>query len=293
MTRDELRQRAIELYDHFTHESRDRRAFMADLTKLAGSAAAANLLLAGIAANPAAAAIVAEDDPRVTGSMVTWRFDPGRTLNGYLASPKRQGVHPGVLVIHENRGLQPYTRDVARRLAVAGFTALAPDFLTSSGGTPVGDDDRARGMIAALDLGQTVKDAIATLAWLKAKGQSTGKVGAVGFCWGGALADRVAVEGGTVPSAVCAFYGPAPDPAEAAKVQAPLLLHYAGLDTRVDASAKPWLAALEAAHKPVTSYDYANVNHAFHNDTSPDRYNAAAATLAWERTIAFFKTQLS
>ena len=293
MTTEELRQRAIELYDHFTHEGRDRRAFMVDLTRLAGSAAAANLLLAGIAADPAAAAIVADDDPRVIAEMVTWDGAPGRALNGYRATPKSGGIHPAVMVIHENRGLQPYTRDVARRLAVAGFTALAPDFLTGSGGTPLGDDDKARGMIAALDLGQTVRDAIATVAWLKTKGQSTGKVGVVGFCWGGALADRVAVEGGTVPSAVCAFYGPAPDPAEAVKVRAPLLLHYAGLDTRVDASAKPWLAALEAARKSVASYDYPNVNHAFHNDTAPDRYDAAAATLAWDRTIAFFRKTLA
>ena len=290
---DELRQRAIDLYDHFTHEGRDRRAFMADLTRLAGSAAAASVLLAGIAADPAAAAIIAEDDPRIVGRMVKWDVVPGRALNGYRATPKGGGLHPAVMVIHENRGLQPYTRDVARRLAVAGFTALAPDFLTASGGTPPGDDDKARGMIAALDLGRTVQDAIATVAWLKEKAQSTGKVGVVGFCWGGALADRVAAEGGTVPSAVCAFYGPAPDPAEAAKVQAPLLLHYAGLDSRVDTSAKPWLAALAAARRNVTSYDYPNVNHAFHNDTSPDRYNEAAATLAWDRTIAFFRKTLT
>ncbi len=293
MTTDDLRQRAIALYDHFTHESRDRRAFMADLTRLAGSAAAANLLLAGIAADPAAAAIVAKDDPRVTGMMVKVEVASGRVLDAYMAVPKGGGAHPGVVVLHENRGLQPYTRDVARRLAVAGFAGLAPDFLTLSGGTPVGDDDKARGMIAALDLAQTTKDAIGAIAWLKAKGRSTGKVGAVGFCWGGALADRVAIEGGTIPSAVCAFYGPAPDPAEAAKVKAPLLLHYAGLDTRVDTSAKPWLTALEAAHKNVTSYEYAGVNHAFHNDTAPDRYNEAAATLAWDRTVAFFRKYLA
>jgi carboxymethylenebutenolidase len=290
---DDLRQRAIELYDHFTHEGRDRRAFMADLTRLAGGAAAAKVLLAGIAADPAAAAIVAEDDPRVTGRMVGVEVGPGRVLQAYLATPTGGGVHPGVMVVHENRGLQPYTRDVARRLALAGFTGLAPDLLTFSGGTPLGDDNKARQMIALLDLDQTVKDAISAIGWLATKRRSTGKVGVVGFCWGGALADRVAVEGGTIPSAVCAFYGPAPDPSEAARVKAPLLLHYAGLDTRVDASAKPWIAALEAAHKDVTSYEYPNVNHAFHNDTAPDRYNEAAATLAWDRTIAFFKKNLT
>ena len=285
----ELRQRAIELYDHFTHEGRDRRAFMAVLTKLAGGAAAANALLAGIAANPAAAAIVAEDDPRITAKMVKVQVAPGRVLDAYMAMPKGGHTHPAVMVVHENRGLQPYTRDVARRLATAGFIGLAPDFLTLAGGTPVGDDDKARGMIAALDLAQTVKDAIGALVWLKAMRGASGNAGVVGFCWGGALADRIAVEGGHVPAAVCAFYGPAPDPAEAAKVQAPLLLHYAGLDTRVDATAKPWVAALQADKKAVTVYQYPGVNHAFHNDTSPERYNEAAATLAWDRTIAFFK----
>ena len=292
MTEDRLRQSAIALYDDFTHDHRDRRRFMADLTRLAGSAAAASILLAGIAANPAAAAIVAEGDPRVTAGMEEWTVAPGRVLRGYRASPKGKGLHPGVIVVHENRGLQPYTRDVARRLAVAGFTALAPDFLTPSGGTPVGDDDRARAMIAALDLARTVQDAIATVGWMAAPPRSTGKVGIVGFCWGGALVDRTAVEAGKRLAAAVAFYGPAPDPALAPRVEAPLLLHYAGLDTRVDATAQPWVAALKAAHKDVTAYTYPGVNHAFHNDTAPDRYNEAAATLAWDRTIAFFRRTL-
>ncbi len=292
MTDDGLQQSAIALYDDFTHEHRDRRRFMADLTRLAGSAAATNLLLAGIAASPAAAAIVAEDDPRMTGTMEEWTVGPGRVLRGYRASPKGKGRYPAVMVIHENRGLQPYTRDVARRLAVAGFTALAPDFLTPSGGTPLGDDDRSRAMIAALDLTRTVQDAVATIGWLAAPSRSTGKVGIVGFCWGGALVDRTAVEAGKRLAAAVAFYGPAPDPALAARVEAPLLLHYAGLDTRVDATAQPWVTALKTAHKDVTAYTYPGVNHAFHNDTAPDRYNAEAATLAWDRTIAFFRSNL-
>lgn len=292
MADESLRQQAIALYDHFTHVDPDRRRFMADLTRLAGSAAAASALLAGIAANPAAAAIIAEDDPRVAGTMVEWETAPGRKLKGYWATPKAGPAASAVMVVHENRGLQPYTRDVARRLAVAGFNALAPDFLTPSGGTPLGDDDKARGMIAMLDLAQTVADGIATVKWLAKAPHSHGKVGVVGFCWGGALTDRIAVEGGTALAAACAFYGPAPDPADAAKVQVPLLLHYAGLDTRVDQSAAPWLAALKAAHKDVTSFEYAGVNHAFHNDTAPDRYNEAAATLAWDRTIAFFRRTL-
>ncbi len=292
MTDDGLRQRAIALYDDFTHEHRDRRRFMTELSRLAGSAAAANVLLAGIVADPAAAAIVADDDPRVTGGMEEWEVAPGRKLAGYRASPKAPGPHPAVMVVHENRGLQPYTRDVARRLAVAGFEALAPDFLTPSGGTPVGNDDKARAMISALDLSRTVQDGIATIGWLGTKPRSTGKVGTVGFCWGGALADRIAVEGGKRVAAVVAFYGPAPDPSTAPRVEAPLLLHYAGLDTRVDTTAEPWVAALKAAHKDVTAYTYPGVNHAFHNDTAPDRYNAEAATLAWDRTIAFLRRTL-
>ncbi len=291
MIDDDLRRKAIALYDHFTHVDPDRRRFMADLTKLAGSAAAAELLLAGIAANPAAAAIIAEDDPRVTSKMIEWPTAIGRTLRGYRAEPKGGGPHGAVMVVHENRGLQPYTRDVARRLAIAGFLALAPDFLTPSGGTPAGDDDKARAMIGALDLPQTVADGVATVQWLGS--DSRQKVGVVGFCWGGALTDRIAVEGGKALSAACAFYGPAPDPALAAKVQAPLLLHYLGLDTRVDQSAQPWIAALKAHHKDFTSYEYPNVNHAFHNDTAPDRYNAEAATLALDRTIAFFRRTLT
>jgi carboxymethylenebutenolidase len=293
MTDVNLRQRAIALYDDFTHEHRDRRRFMADMTRLAGSLSAAELLVAGIAASPAAAAIVSEDDPRVTGRMETWRVAPGRMLTGYRASPKAgRSPRPAVMVVHENRGLQPYTRDVARRLAVEGFEALAPDFLAPSGGSPLGDDDKARAMISTLDLPRTVQDGVATLGWLAKQPGGSGKVGAVGFCWGGAVVDRIAVEAGKRLNAGVAFYGPAPDPSLAAKVEAPLLLHYAGLDTRVDASAQPWIAALKAAHKNVTAFVYPDVNHAFHNDTAPDRYNAAAASLAWDRTIAFFRRTL-
>jgi carboxymethylenebutenolidase len=294
MIDEDLRRRAIALYDYFTHVDPDRRRFMAALTRLAGSAAAAQVLLAGVAADPAAAALVPEDDPRVVGRMAEWETAPGRTLKGYWVTPKEgAAAHAAVMVIHENRGLQPYTRDIARRLAIVGFNALAPDFLTPSGGSPVGDDDKARAMIAALDLRQTAADAAATVAWLAGAQHSAGKVGVVGFCWGGALADRVAVDGARGLAGVVSFYGPAPDPADAKRVKVPLLLHYAGLDMRVDATAAPWVAALKAAHKPFTSWTYPGVNHAFHNDTAADRYDKAAATLAWDRTIAFFRRTLA
>ena len=283
---DTPRRRAIALHDDFTHRHGDRRAFMAAMTRLAGSAAAADLLLAGIAADPAAAAIVADGDARVAAATVEWQVGPDRRLRGYTATPAAGGNRPAVLVIHENRGLQPYTRDVARRLAVAGFNALAPDLLSAAGGTPAGEDD-ARAMIAALDLARTLKDVQATVAWLGGGLRSNGKVGVVGFCWGGALADRVAVAGGRSLAAAVSFYGPAPDPADAARVRVPLLLHYAGRDTRVAASATPWVAALKAAGRNAQAFTYPDVDHGFHNDTAGARYDQAAATLAWERTIHF------
>jgi carboxymethylenebutenolidase len=214
-------------------------------------------------------------------------------MTGYLSRPKSASRPlPAVVVIHENRGLQPYTRDVARRLARAGFAGLAPDLLAPVGGTPA-DEDAARAAITKLDLAATVQNGLGAIAWLKQGKRSDGHVGIVGFCWGGAMANRLAVAGGRAVGAAVAFYGPAPAPEEAVKVQAPLLLHYAGLDDRVNATGGPWVAALKAAHKSVAAYTYPNVNHAFHNDTSADRYNAAAANLAWDRTIAFFKEHLA
>jgi carboxymethylenebutenolidase len=283
-----LRHQAIALHDDFTHRHGDRRAFMADMTRLAGSAAAARVLLAGIAADPAAAAMVEENDPRIAAATVEWQVAPGRRLRGYTATPASGGSHPAVMVIHENRGLQPYTRDVARRLAVAGFNALAPDLLSADGGTPA-SEDAARAAIAKLDLARTLKDALATIGWLGGGMRSNGKVGVVGFCWGGALADRIAVVGGKPLAAVVSFYGPAPYAADAARVKVPLLLHYAGLDTRVDDGAKPWVAALKAANRPAQAFTYDGVDHGFHNDSATARYNEAAATLAWDRTIHFFR----
>ncbi len=294
MTDPDLRRRAIALYDRFTHEHHDRRAFMADLVKLAGSAAAAQALLLGIAADPATAAIVAPDDKRVRTTTIRWTTAPGRTLTGYRAVPAAAngGRLPAVLVIHENRGLNDHIRDVARRIALAGFRAVAPDFLSPSGGTPA-DEDKARAMIAALDLAQTTADAVASVRMLAADPRATGKVGAVGFCWGGALTNRLAVAAGAALAAAVPYYGPAPDPSEAAKVHAAMLLHYGGLDERVNATGRPWLAALQAAKVPVHAYFYAGANHAFNNDTAPDRYDAAAAKLAWDRTIAFLKEHLA
>lgn len=288
-----LRRSAIALYDRFTHEHRDRRAFMADLTRLAGGAAAAEALLATIAADPAAATIVPADDPRIRPHPFTWPTSTTRKMSGYVARPaSAKGLLPAVIVVHENRGLNEHIRDIARRIALEGFTAIAPDFLSANGVTPP-DEDQARDLISKLDIGAAIADGVATIRLFEQPQRSTGRVGVVGFCWGGAMVDRLAVAAGAHLSAAVAYYGPAPAPSEAAKVKAPMLLHYAGLDDRVNALAKPWVAALEAAHVPVTSYTYPNVDHAFNNDTAGARYNAAAAALAWDRTIAFLKQHLA
>jgi len=285
---DDLRRQAIDLFDRFTHDGLPRREFMSRMVALAGSAAAAEALIGAIAASPAAAAIVPEGDTRLrTGGLSLANYPV------YGAMPrKRAGKLPAVLVIHENRGLNAHIRDVTRRLALAGYFAVAPDLLAPAGGTP-SDEDRARDMIAKLDLAKSVRDAIAMLDRLHRNGGGNGKVGVVGFCWGGAFVNRLAVAAGSKLDAGVAYYGPAPSPAEAAKVGAPLLLHYAGRDSRVNATGKPWVAALKAAGKAVDSYTYEGVDHAFNNDSSAERYNKPAADLAWQRTLAFFKRTLS
>jgi len=293
MDEDELKARAIALYDRFTHGAQDRRAFMTDMTRLAGSAAAAQLLVASIAANPAAASMIAEDDKRLNAKMVHWKGANGHQLFGYMAIPKKHAKKPAaVLVVHENRGLQPYTRDVARRLAVAGFVGLAIDFLATQGGTPP-DEDKARQMIGALDLSAATADGVATIDFLARDKLLNGKVGVVGFCWGGAMANRLAVAAGPALAAACAYYGPPPPPSEAAKVKSAIMLHYAGSDDRVNAGATPWVDALRAAHVDVRRFDYPGTQHAFHNDSSAARYDAGAAALSWDRTIAFFRETLS
>lgn len=293
MAKDELMARAIMLYDRFTHGQRSRRAFMRDMTRLAGSAAAAQMLAAAIAPDAAAAAMIAEDDKRLTSKDVTWTGANGHILAGYMAIPKKHPKKPAaVLVIHENRGLQPYTRDVARRLAVAGFVGLAIDFLSPQGGTPA-DEDKARTMIGALDLPAAVADGVATIDWLAHHRLLNGKVGVVGFCWGGAIVNRLAVGAGSALAAASAFYGPTPPPADAAQVRAVMQLHYAGSDDRVNAGAGAWADALKAAGVQVTRYDYPGTQHAFHNDTSAARHDAAAAALAWDRTIALFRETLA
>ena len=281
-------QQAIELYDRFTHEGMDRRDFFARMTLIAGGAAAATSLIASIAASPAAAAVVPPDDKRLATREMT--FDHPAGYKAYVAEQRTRSLKPTVLVIHENRGLNDHIRDVARRIALEGFRAVAPDMLSPSGGTPA-NEDAARDAIGKLDLARSTSDAVTMLGELK-KSSRGGKVGIVGFCWGGAFVDRVAVAAGDKLDAGVSYYGPAPNSLEAAKVRAPLLLHHAGLDDRVAQTLFPFVTALREAHKTVTFQVYDGANHAFNNDTSAERYNKQAADLAWGRTIRFFHKYL-
>jgi len=288
MNKDQLQQ-AIELYDDFTHEGMDRRDFFARMTVIAGGAAAATSLIASIAASPAAATIIPASDKRLVtrkGELVA-----GNPLKGYVAVRKGARRPPVVVVIHENRGLNAHIEDVARRMALAGFMAVAPDMLTPSGGTPA-NEDAARDAIGKLDLGQSVAQAVDLIARLKKDRKTNGKAGIVGFCWGGAFVDRVAVAAGSGLDAGVSYYGPAPAPSDAAKVRAPLMIHLAGLDKRVAETAFPWIAALRQAGKEVAYHGYDGVNHAFNNDTSAERYDKPAADLAWGRTVRFFRRYL-
>lgn len=283
----DIRDQAVQLYDAYTHEHRDRRRLLREMAAVAGSVAAAELLIAGIGASPAAAAVIAPDDKRLRTETRTIG-----SLTGYLAQPRRaRARRPTVLVIHENRGLNDHIRDIARRVALAGFAAFAPDYLTGSGGTPT-DQDRARTMIGQLDLGAAIAATVATMNGALAEASGPRRIGAVGFCWGGAFVNRLAVAAGPALAAGVPYYGTAPNPAEAGKVQAPLMIQLAGKDARVNATALPWAEALKAAGKRVEAFTYPGVDHAFNNDTSAERYDKAAAELAWSRSMAFLKREL-
>ncbi len=291
MNRPAITQAMINAYDEYTHLTLDRRGFMEKLTKLAGSGAAAAAIAPLLAANSANAAMVADDDARLKAEDITW---PGSSsdMKGYLVHPADQSGKLGaVIVIHENRGLNPHIRDVARRVALEGFVALAPDFLSPLGGTP-DDEEKARGMFDQLTPGQVTADGTATVAFLAQHELGNGKVGAVGFCWGGGAVNDLAVNVPTLAAGV-AYYGRQPKDEDVAKIKAPLLLHYAGLDERINAGIDAFKAALTKDGKEFTIYIYDGVNHAFNNDTSEARYDKAAAELAWGRTIAFFKEKLA
>jgi carboxymethylenebutenolidase len=281
-------QRIIDLYDEFTHGVINRRTFLDRLTTLAGSTAAAVALLPLLQNDYAKAAIVPENDPRLAIDKTTYDSPKGK-IGVYVARPKAKGKRPAVIVIHENRGRNPHIEDVARRLAAEGFLAIAPDLLSVAGGTPE-NDDAARDLHAKANKGDMQAAANAAIAFAKIHPESTGKVGAVGFCYGGGVVNAMAVASADLSAAV-AYYGAQPPAEKVSSIQAALLLQYAGLDQRINAGIPAYEAALKAHNKRYTIYIYPNVNHAFNNDTG-NRYDKAAADLAWGRTLAFFKEQL-
>jgi len=279
----------IELYDQYARGSLDRREFLQKLAYLAGGTAAALTLLSSLENKNAAAEIVAGDDPRLDTEYINY---PGATgeVRAYLARPKADGKLPGVVVIHENRGLNSHIEDVNRRVALEGFLALAPDALSPVGGTPA-DPDQARSLMGKLDGQSTIKNYTAAVKYLKTHSMTTGKVGVIGFCWGGGMANQVAVNSPELIAAV-PYYGMQAAAEDVPQIKAALLLHYAGLDERVNAGIPAFEAALKAASVNYQIYMYEGVKHAFNNDTTPERYSKEASELAWQRTISFLKQKL-
>lgn len=282
--------RIIELYDEYTHAPLDRRVFISRLTALAGSAAAAAALLPLLESDYALAQVVPATDSRLETSRITWPGASGE-LKGFLAKPQGAGKLPAVIVIHENRGLNPHIEDVVRRVALEGFLALGPDMLSPLGGTPA-DEDRARTMIGQLDGRQTLDDLVRTVGVLQNHPGSTGKVGAMGFCWGGGMAGLLATASPDLDASVV-YYGRTPPLEAVPNIRAKLLLNYAGLDDRINESVPAFEAALKEAGVDHTLHMYEGANHAFNNDTAPARYDAAAARLAWTRTVEFLKSSLA
>jgi carboxymethylenebutenolidase len=283
-----LDRRIVELYDEYTHKPLDRRSFMNRLIAIAGSAAAAEAALSLLEPNYAQAQQVTADDARIESKRIDEAIG-GVKLKGYLVTPKAQAKRGGVLVIHENRGLNPHIEDVTRRAALAGFSALGVDFLTPLGGTPA-DADAARALFPQLKPEDVVAQGRAALAFLKARPDATGKVGAVGFCWGGGAVNDLAVSAPELNAGVV-FYGRSPDLAKVPQIKARLLIQHAARDTRLVEGLPTYEAALKAASVNYQAIVYPDVDHAFHNDTSAERYNAAAAKLAWERTVAFLAAE--
>jgi carboxymethylenebutenolidase len=282
-------QRFIELYDEYTHAPLERRAFLARLARLAGGVAPAAALMPLLESNYARAAMVPADDQRLETSRITYP-GVGGEIQAYMARPKGAWKHSAVIVIHENRGLNPHIEDVTRRVALEGFLALGPDLLSPMGGTP-SNEDTARDMIGKLDGKQTTQNLISAVAFLKQYPHGNGKVGAVGFCWGGGPVGDLVVNAPDLDACVV-YYGRQPRTVDVEKIRAPLLLHYAGLDERINQGIPAFEDALKKAGKRYTLYMYEGANHAFNNDTSQARYNKQAADLAWARTIAFFKANL-
>jgi len=284
-----ITQEMINLFDDYTHLSLDRRRFMDHLARLAGSMSAATVAAAMMASNSRAAGLVAEDDARLRGSDITYPGARGE-MKGYLVIPATGGPFGSVIVVHENRGLNAHIRDVTRRVALEGFLALAPDFLSDLGGTPA-DEEAARPMFQTLSAADVAANGVATVTFLSGHEKSNGKVGAMGFCWGGGTVNNLAVSSPELRAAV-PYYGGQPNPEAVPAIKARLMAHYGGLDDRINAGIPAFEAALKAAGTDYQIFVYEGANHAFNNDTSEARYDKAAADLAWSRTMGLFRETL-
>ncbi len=283
-------QRIIDLYDTYTHGGMNRRSFLDRLAALVGSAAGATALLPILQNNYAHAQTVPENDQRITAETV--EIPGAQGLKGYLVKPTNaSGKLPTVIVIHENRGLNPHIKDVTRRMATEGFVALGLDYLSPMGGTPA-DEDKGREMIGQLKQPDVIAYGKAAVAYLKSHPDGNGKVGAIGFCWGGGAVNNLAVNEPGLSAGV-AYYGGQPKAEDVPKIQAALMLHYAGLDERINAGIPAYEAALKQAGKTYEIYLYEGANHAFNNDTNAARYDKEAADLAWKRTVMFLKKNLA
>ena len=285
----QITQQMIALFDDYTHLSLDRRRFLDNLAKLAGSMSAAVAAAGLMASNAKAQGLVSETDERLAIEDVTYPGAKGE-MKGYLAAPREGGPFPAVIVVHENRGVNPHIKDVTRRVALEGFLALAPDFLSDQGGTPA-DEDAARSMFQTLVPADVTANGVATIAWLKQHPRSTDKIGAIGFCWGGGVVNNLAVASPELLAAV-PYYGSQPAADKVANIKARLMAHYGGLDERVNAGIPAFEQALKAAGVDYQIFIYEGANHAFNNDTAAARYNKEAADLAWERTIGFLTETL-
>jgi len=281
--------KVVHLYDDYTQGRTDRRDFLRKLTLYAGSTAAA-LTLATLLTENDAMAMPADGENDIFSEFITY---PGETgdVKAYLSRPQEKKKYPAVIVIHENRGLQPHIQDVTRRMAREGFLALAPDALSPLGGTPENDPDKARTMIGELDSDKTVKNLVAAVKYLETNPLSTGKVGCTGFCWGGAMTNQVAVNAPSLAAAV-PYYGRQPSAEQVASIKAPVMAHYAENDAGINAGIPAFEEALKKAGVEYKIYTYPGTSHAFNNDTNAERYNKEAADLAWERTVAFLKSKL-
>ncbi len=286
-------QKVYDLYDEYCHGRIDRREFFRRATVMTVVGGSAVAMAQALMPRYAEAQTISFTDERMKGLYVEYPSPGGTsgTMRGYLATPAGTGPFPTVLVIHENRGLNPYVEDVARRAAVAGFLALAPDGLAPVGGYP-GNDDAGRELQSKLDQAKLRQDMVNSARWIKAHAQSNGKLGATGFCWGGGMVNNLAVAMGTDLAAGVPYYGAAPAAEDMAKVKTPLLINYAATDERINAMWPAYETALKASRTPYQVYFYEGTQHGFHNNSTP-RYSEAAANLSWERTVAFWKQHLS